>query len=640
MDDPSGIHTTLQTIHPGIILMSASEYLVPSILTLILLACSGFISASEVAFFSIRPNNLDAIPESTAKDNLVKILDTPKTLLATILIMNNMVNIGIVIITDDMVHSIEMQNTPEWVRFLFQVVSVTFLILLFGEVIPKVYANRNPVRISLLMAYPIRIFTRIFKPLTYPLTSTTNFLDKKLKKKENSLSVSELSHALELTGLDTEDEGDHKILRGIVEFGTVEVSNIMTPRVDVSAVDVEVNYTELLDFIRNSGYSRLPVYTESIDQVEGVLYVKDLLPYLNESEAFEWKNLIRKPFFVPENKKIDDLLHEFQSRHMHMAVVVDEFGGCSGIITLEDIIEEIVGEINDEYDEVDTGCRKIDENTFIMEGKTGIKDFCRIAGIADDYFDEINIDSDTVAGIILELAGRIPDKYDIVRYKELEFKIQSVDQRKINVIRVIRKPEEENERKHHGTKLPFLILSVMFLVSGCGGTDMWIPKPKGYPVIEFPKKKYIEYDSVCPFTFRYPAYAKITPYKRDASRTCWFNLEFPSYKATLYISYEKVNDNINKYTEDSRELAYKHVVKAGNIEELLINDPGAKVYGIIYEIQGDVATPCQFHLTDSTTHFLRASFYFDKRVNTDSVAPIYSFLRKDITELTETLRWK
>ena len=311
-----------------------TNLIVYSIITLLLLICSAVVSASEVAFFSVKPTVLEELPATSSREKLKTLLDKPKTLLATILILNNTVNIGVVVLSEPLLSSVPMQHVPQWMQFLIQVVAVTFLILLVGEIIPKVYANRNSLRISLVMAGPASVMVRLLKPLSLPLSGMGNFIDKRIRKKDNSISVEELSQALELTGISSQDANSGKLLQSIVKFGSVDVSTIMTPRVDVFFIHDEYSFAKMIESVVENGYSRVPVYTGSPDNIRGILYVKDLIPYLYEKDSFDWHKLIRKPFFVPENKKIDDLLKEFQNKKMHLAVVVDEYGGTCGIVTL------------------------------------------------------------------------------------------------------------------------------------------------------------------------------------------------------------------------------------------------------------------------------------------------------------------
>lgn len=324
----------------------------PLILLMLLLIGSALVSGSEVAFFSISTRDLDELKESDKKrhESISELLDHPKTLLATILIANNFINVAVVILSSFITTALFDFSDNETLGFAVQVIAITFLILLFGEVLPKVYANKNPIGFGAMMSGPMFVMRRFFRPVALLLVRSTNFIEKRLERKTEGLSVDDLSQALEITSNEESSQEEQKILEGIVKFGSTNVRQIMKPRMDVVCVDISANYSEILTIILDSGYSRIPVYEENFDNVKGVLYIKDLLPHINEKESFDWQRLIREPFFVPENKKIDDLLREFQDKKIHLAVVVDEYGGTSGIVSLEDIIEEIVGEISDEFD--------------------------------------------------------------------------------------------------------------------------------------------------------------------------------------------------------------------------------------------------------------------------------------------------
>lgn len=410
--------------------------IVYSIIILFLLACSAVVSASEVAFFSVKPTVLEDLPDTSSREKLKNLLDKPKTLLATILILNNTVNIGVVVLSEPLLASLPMHNIPLWAQFLIQVVAVTFLILLVGEIIPKIFANRNSLRISLVMAAPASVMVRLLKPLSLPLSGMGNYIDKRIRKKDNSISVEELSQALELTGVGTQDENSGKLLQSIVKFGSVDVSTIMTPRVDVFFIQDECSFGKMIESVVENGYSRVPVYTGNADNIRGILYVKDLIPYLHEGDDFDWRSLIRKPFFVPENKKIDDLLKEFQNKKMHLAVVVDEYGGTCGIVTLEDILEEIVGEINDEFDEEVRDQLRLSASEYIFSGKTYLKDLYQVLSLPDGALSELEENVDTLAGAIVETLGKIPERGQEVEIGNLKLKVLSADNRRIHKVKI------------------------------------------------------------------------------------------------------------------------------------------------------------------------------------------------------------
>lgn len=374
------------------------------------------------------------------------LLDRPKRLLATILITNNFVNVGIVILSSYINDSLFDFSNMEILGFIIEVIVITSLILLMGEIMPKIFANQRPVTFALFMSQPLKVLISFFYPLATVLVKTTSFIDKKMAKQSQEISMSELSEAIDITSDEHTTEEETKILKGIVKFTDIEVKEIMKSRLDVAAFDSSIGFNEVLEKIREWGYSRIPVFTDTFDNIDGILYVKDLLPYLSEKDNFEWHDLLRPAFFVPENKKINDLLQEIQENKTHIAIVVDEYGGTSGIVTLEDIIEEIVGEIADEFDtpEDEIDYSKIDDRNFIFEGKTSINDFCKIIHIESDIFDDIKGDADSLAGLILEITGRIPERNAMVQYKNFEFKILTVDNRRIKMINVtINDPVEE-----------------------------------------------------------------------------------------------------------------------------------------------------------------------------------------------------
>lgn len=404
------------------------------ILTVLLLICSALISGSEVAFFSLSPSDIIQIKDnqSATSKAILRLLENQQKLLATILVSNNFVNIAIVVLSTYISNSIIDFSDSPLLGFLFQVVIITFVLLLFGEIIPKVYANHASSRFAHFMSIPLLVLSKIFLPISYFLMSSTKIVDKRFVKKKN-ISINDLSDALELTSEAIAD--DKEILKGIIEFGTIEVSEIMCPRVDVLSIDNNTPFTDIINQIIDAGYSRIPVYNESFDNIKGILYIKDLLPHIHKNDTFRWQSLVRPPYFIPEKKKINDLLEELQAKRIHLAIVVDEYGGTSGIITMEDILEEIVGEISDEFDIDDLNFTKIDENNYLFEGKTLLNDFYKILDLDTSIFDEIKGDADTLAGLILELKGEFPDLYDIIKYKTFSFKIEEIDNRRIKKIK-------------------------------------------------------------------------------------------------------------------------------------------------------------------------------------------------------------
>lgn len=397
---------------------------------------SALISGSEVAFFSLSPKQLDKIREMEGKhsDRVGKLLKDPEKLLATILISNNFINISIVIISTYITTSLfNFQEEPFW-AFFIQVVTVTFLLLLFGEIMPKLYANQNALKFSLLMSAPLILLNKLFTPLSSLLIYSTSFVNKRLHSKKSNLSMGDLSEAIDLTtGVVHEEK---RILKSIVRFTNIEVNEIMCPRMHVIAVDVNKKISALFEILNNSGHSRIPVYTETLDNIKGIVYVKDLLPYIEENDDFKWQKLIRPSYFVPGAKKINVLLQEFREKKIHLAIVVDEYGGTEGIITLEDILEEIVGEIADESEEIVKWYTKIDENNYIFDAKVLLIDFYKALMIQEDIFEKERGDSDTLGGLILEVTGDIPSVNDLVKIGNYKFTITSVDKRKINKLKI------------------------------------------------------------------------------------------------------------------------------------------------------------------------------------------------------------
>lgn len=413
------------------------EIFVGFFLLTVLLMLSASISASEVAFFSLGPGDFRKIKQKKNKRNIIllEIIGRPDELLGTILIVNNLVNVGIVVLSAFLTSLLFDFSDSPIAGFIIEVVAITLLILLFGEILPKVYATRNNYKIALFMAYPFYVIEKIVRPVSGIMVKTTGFVRKRKFRHGKELSIKDLSHALDLTSGGLEEEG--KILKGIVKFGNINVSAIMCSRVDVTAIDVKAGFRKVITTITGSGYSRIPVYSGSFDNVVGILYAKDVLPYSDHPDSFKWQSLVRPPYFVPETKKINELLKEFQIKKMHMAVVIDEYGGTSGIVTLEDILEEIVGEITDESDEEDPLYMQISENTYIFEGKILLNDFYKILNIEEDPFIDVRGESETLAGLLLELTGEIPQKNQRTEYGKFTFIIESADKRRIKEIRVV-----------------------------------------------------------------------------------------------------------------------------------------------------------------------------------------------------------
>lgn len=405
-------------------------------IVLLLLFTSAMISGSEVAYFSLSAKEKQKLkkPGRTNK-RVLENLDNPEKLLATILVTNNFVNVGIIILTAFVTSNLVTFVNAPVLEFVFQVVLITFFLLLFGEIIPKVYATHSALRFARMMALPLQTLEKVFRPINSILIQSTGFVNRKMQKHRKNISMDEISQALELTS-DQELSDEKEILEGIVKFGNKDVSEIMKPRVDVVAIDIKTDFDEIIDIINDSGYSRIPVYIESFDNVSGILYIKDILPHYHKTKAFKWQTLIRPPFYVPDTKKISSLLEEFQKAKIHMAIVVDEYGGTSGIVTLEDILEEIVGDITDEFDEEEKFFTRVNEKTFLFDAKVLLGDFYRVTNSEDTVFDDVKGDADTLAGLILELKGEIPKINEEIKCKQFVFTIKQVDNRRIKEIKV------------------------------------------------------------------------------------------------------------------------------------------------------------------------------------------------------------
>lgn len=432
--------------------VSGTEMIVANIIVLLLIVCSALFSSSEIAYFSLTRAEVEELGESddVTDKRVAALLERPRYLLSTLLIANNLVNIGVVItsyfVTRGIFDFLQLADQIEvlgflipryGIEFVWNVVVVTFILVLFGEATPKIFATHNKLKIARGMSTALTLLNRIFAPLNFILVGSTRTLEKRLKRYNTEIDIEEINKAIEITVKDKDSKQDAKLLKGIVYFGNIVVKQIMRPRREVSAIDTELNFHELMVFIREMGYSRYPVYKENIDTVTGVLNIKDLLAHTGEPANFEWQKLVREPFFVPESKKIDDLLREIQENRKHLAVVVDEFGGTSGIITLEDIIEEVVGDIKDEFDEATDGeFRKLDDRNFLFEGKIQLMDACRYMDVPTDTFEEIRGEAETIGGLVLELAHRIPRNGESVKFANYKFTVISVQNNRIEKLKV------------------------------------------------------------------------------------------------------------------------------------------------------------------------------------------------------------
>ena len=407
---------------------------------MVLLLCSALISGAEVAFFSLSPSHFDDSNEKSPSKKLIiveKLLEKPKKLLATILVANNFINIAFVLLFDSLTELMFSGITNQYnLRFIVEVGVVTFIILLFGEILPKIYASRNSVKFATIMAYPLNVLDTLLTPISMPMRAATIYIHEKFGKQKSNLSVDQLSQALELTNEEDTTHEEHKILQGIVTFGNTDTKQVMKNRMDLFALNEDLSFKEIMPEIISHGYSRIPVYKDSIDNITGILYVKDLMPFI-ERKTLDWQKLKREAYFVPENKKLDDLLNEFKEMKMHLASVVDEYGGTSGLISLEDIIEEIVGEISDEFDDEDLVFSKLDDNTFVFEGKTPLKDFYKVLRLEDtSIFEDVKGEAETLAGFLLEISKGFPKKDEIISFHNYSFTIEAFDNKRIKQIKL------------------------------------------------------------------------------------------------------------------------------------------------------------------------------------------------------------
>lgn len=597
------------------------------VVALFMLMVSGFASASEIAFFSLTPSDLNELEnEEYPSDISIKfLLKDSQKLLATILIMNNLVNVTIVMLLNYFFLE-SFHFASEVLQFVLMTIVLTFLLLLFGEVMPKIYSAHRTLRFARFAAPAWVVLNKTFAPLSGILVRSTAFMNQHFARKNYSLSVDELSQALELTDKEELRE-ENTLLEGIIRFGEETAKEVMTSRLDVVSLEVKQTFHEVIKNVVDNVYSRIPVYSGTLDHIVGILYIKDLLPHLGKLDVFRWQSLIRPAYFVPETKMIDDLLREFQSNKVHIAVVVDEFGGTSGIVTMEDIIEEIVGEIRDEYDDEEISYLQVDDHTFIFEGKTPLSDFYTVTHLSNDTFEDVKGDADTVAGLVLELKGEFPKVREEVEHKNFLFQVLSMDARRIIKVKLVIK-----------LLIPFLFISF----SSCS-------LKKADQVA--PVRTYQQITDTLPFTFQIPTSAKFVLSAAPTDSTYFFDIIFPKEEACLYVTFHQLvfgkslsrsNDSISvrrrfwKLSEESRRLVYFHTVKADAINEVEYADPSRHVGGLFYDLTGSVATPVQVSLTDSSTYFLHASLYFDSGEMRSEKAEALSILKLDLRRLMET----
>lgn len=442
------METSIEDPLPALLLVNFGSadipfFIITGITLLVLLLLSGLVSGSEIAYFSLTAEELDScvLSRQQKEKRIVTLLSNPQRLLATILILNNLINISIVTISTYATWKLTGSKEAEGEVVFALSTSITVVIVLFGEIIPKVYANHNRKGFASLMSGFLKFNHSLFRPISWVLMSMSNIIENRYKRKGYNVSVDELNHALELTHEQETTPNQKDILKGIVNFSTLSVKQVMKSRMDITAFDNQMDFHELMDQINKNNYSRVPVYNETIDKIEGILYAKDLLPHVEKDEDFKWHTLLRDGFFVPESKKIDSLFRDFQEKRVHMAIVVDEYGGTSGLITLEDIIEEIVGEINDEFDEAhNEGYTKLDENTFIFEGKTSLNDFCKAIDVDGSEFEDAKGESESLGGLLLELNNKLPHAGEVINYNRFTFTTVAVDQKRIKRVRVFINP--------------------------------------------------------------------------------------------------------------------------------------------------------------------------------------------------------
>lgn len=414
-----------------------TDLIIGFVIIFVLLFFSALVSGAEVALFSLSQKDiLDTTQEDPSKGKIIsQLLEKPKKLLATLLVANNFINIGVVIIFSYIGNELFSAINSPILKFSIEVIVVTFTILLFGEVVPKVYASKNNIKFAKLITYPVALLDQLLSPISLPMRKVTVYLHNKLGKQKTNFSVDQLSQALELTDTQDSSSEEQKILEGIVNFGNTDAKQVMSARIDIFALEIDETFASIYPKIVEMGFSRIPVYRDNIDRIEGVLFVKDLLSHIDKDE-FDWKTLIRKPFFVPENKKIDNLLQDFQSMKSHLAIVVDEYGGTSGLVSLEDIIEEIVGDISDEFDGDNANYSKIDDKNYLFEGKTNLKDFYRVIDVDEELFEIKKGEAETLAGFILEILGNFPKKGQKIAFENCLFTIETVDNKRIKQIKV------------------------------------------------------------------------------------------------------------------------------------------------------------------------------------------------------------
>lgn len=620
--------------------------------SLLLLTVSAFVSGSEIAFFSLDPsqrNTLDEAEDDRSK-TVLALLSTPdeakgpRRLLATILVLNNAVNILIILLSTVLMQHWLPALHPTLAAAL-QVFGVTFLIVLFGEVLPKVYANRNPLALARRMARPLQLAQQLLRPIWQPMNALAGVLSRSVESAPHELSVSDLEHAVNITDSDDRTDEENRILSGIVNFGSKDVKQIMTPRTAVTALSHDLAWGDLKAKLAEGGFSRVPIYEDGLDQVKGILYVKDILPQRHQTD-FEWNALLRQPFFVPENRMIDDLLRDFQSMKVHLAIVVDEYGGTSGIVTLEDVIEEIVGDISDEFDDEDILYSRINERTVVFQGKTALIDAYRILGIDGTEFESEKGESDTLGGFVVEQLARLPKPGEKLTFQGIEIVAEAVDRRRVLQVKVTLPdadtPQEDKGDDHRGPSMrggvAIVLAALMSLTFSACDQNQAVPRPKGYFRIALHDTLFRTVELDCPLDIEMAKSAQLEPVRNFAPDSCWFNIVYPEYKARVHCTYAS-GVQLDPVLKDAFSLAYEHEVKADaiEIERMDFEDGGMN---LTWHIQGNAASPLQFLSTDGNDQFLRGALYFELRPNADSLNPVITRLAADVDRLVAHLDWR
>jgi len=618
----------------------------------ILLMVSAFVSGSEIAFFSLGPSERHALSEAEDERSraVIDLLEGPsdgqgpRQLLATILVLNNAVNILIILMSTVLMQH-WLPSLPGWLGPVLHVFGVTFLIVLFGEVLPKVHANRNPLGLARTMARPLRIARMLLRPAWQPMNALATALSMRVETAPPDLSLKDLEHAVQVTDSEERTEEENRILSGIVNFGSKDVKQIMTPRTDVTAFAHDLGWSRIKMDMAQCGFSRVPIHTEGLDQVKGILYAKDLLPHRREEDV-DWNSLLRQPFFVPENRMIDDLLRDFQSMKVHLAIVVDEYGGTSGIVTLEDVIEEIVGDISDEFDDEDILYSRINEHTVVFQGKTPLVDAYRILGIDGAEFEAEKGESDTIGGFIVELMARLPKPGERLEFNGSTLIAEAVDRRRVLQVKVSL-PKGGRGRgldKGRGTTSgrsgkTILGIALFLGIAGMGcGDNPTVPRPKGYFRIALHDAAYHTVEMDCPLDFPLSRSALLEPVRNFAPDSCWFNLVYPAYRARIHCTYAG-GVELEPVMEDAFKLAYEHEIKADAIRVQKTDRPDGGS-ALRWRIAGDAASPLQFLCTDGKDRFLRGALYFELRPNADSLAPVVARLGEDVEHLLNRMSWR